>query len=45
MQLHSRTRYNVGVYYDEIKGTQDDNDLHSKFDMFLNLLCDYYYNH
>lgn len=30
MQLYSRTRHNIGVYYDGVRGTQDDNDLHSR---------------
>lgn len=29
MQLFSRTRHNLSVYYDDIRGTQDDNDIHS----------------
>lgn len=31
MQLFSRTGYNIGVYYDGIRGTQADDDLHSMY--------------
>lgn len=30
MQLFSGTSYNVGVYYDGVRGTRDDSDIHSK---------------